>query len=106
MGMNSSIDDLLRLSALGDRAAFAEFYDATSSQALRLARALCRDEALAEDAVLQAYVTAWRTSPTYVASGDSHAGSWVLAILQEGTRHPAESTRRHGRPHTGQLSPP
>ena len=88
MHMPDHTDDLLRRSALGDRGAFAQFYDATVQPALRLACALVGDERLAEEAVHTAYVTAWRTSPTFVAEDRTGASAWMLGILQQTARPP------------------
>ncbi len=86
-------DDLLRRSARGDEGAFAQFYDETSPRTLRLARVLLDDEGEVEDAVHQAYLTAWRTAPTYAASTGRGASGWVLAILQERARPPGRAGR-------------
>ena len=94
--MPDPTDDLLRRSALGDRGAFAQFYDATVPQALRLACALVGDERLAQEAVHAAYVTAWRTSASFEAESRVGGAAWLLGILQQTVRPPAAPAHGSG----------
>ena len=72
--------DLLGKAALGDQAAFAEFYDATSARAYGLALRVVRNPAHAEEVTQEAYLDAWRSSARYDADRGSAAG-WLLTIV-------------------------
>lgn len=72
--------DLLRRSALGDEAAFAAFYDATSARAYGLALRVVRNPAHAEETVQEAYLDAWRSSARFDAARGSAAG-WLMTIV-------------------------
>jgi hypothetical protein len=72
-----ALDSLaLRLRA-GDGAALARLADATYARALAVARSLTPDVALAERAVLDAYVALWIARRE--APGDDQLEAWVLA---------------------------
>lgn len=87
--MGEDLDALLERAAEGDRGAFAQFYDATSPQAYRLALAVAGDTQVAEQAVVRAYTTAWRLSPA--RSETVSPSCWILGLVQ-GT---ARDHRRH-----------
>jgi RNA polymerase sigma-70 factor (ECF subfamily) len=72
--------DLLRQAALGDEAAFAEFYDATSARAYGLALRVVRNPAHAEEVAQEAYLDAWRSSTRFDPARGSAAG-WLLTIV-------------------------
>ena len=72
--------DLLRQAALGDEAAFAAFYDATSARAYGLALRVVRNPAHAEEVTQEAYLDAWRSSTRYDAARGSAAG-WLMTIV-------------------------
>jgi len=72
--------DLLRRSARGDEAAFAEWYDATSARAFGLAVRVLRDRAQAEEVTQESYLDCWRHATRF----DSRRGSalsWLLTIV-------------------------
>ena len=71
---------LLGQAALGDQAAFAEFYDATSARAYGLALRVVRNPAHAEEVTQEAYLDAWRSSARFDAQRGSAAG-WLLTIV-------------------------
>lgn len=71
---------LLGQAALGDQAAFAEFYDATSARAYGLALRVVRNPAHAEEVTQEAYLDAWRSSARYDVQRGSAAG-WLLTIV-------------------------
>jgi RNA polymerase sigma-70 factor (ECF subfamily) len=71
---------LLGKAALGDQAAFAEFYDATSARAYGLALRVVRNPAHAEEVTQEAYLDAWRSSSRYDVERGSAAG-WLLTIV-------------------------
>ena len=72
--------ELLRRSARGDEAAFAQLYDATSSRAYGLAVRVVRDPAQAQEVTQEAYLDVWRQSARY-DSGRGSAASWLLTIV-------------------------
>jgi RNA polymerase sigma-70 factor (ECF subfamily) len=79
-GDAARLADLLHRASLGDEAAFAEFYDATSARAYGLALRVVRNPAHAEEVTQEAYLDAWRSSTRFDASRGSAAG-WLLTIV-------------------------
>jgi RNA polymerase sigma-70 factor (ECF subfamily) len=79
-GDSPRLADLLHRSALGDEAAFAEFYDATSARAYGLALRVVRNPAHAEEVTQEAYLDAWRSSTRFDPARGSAAG-WLLTIV-------------------------
>jgi RNA polymerase sigma-70 factor (ECF subfamily) len=79
-GEATRLGDLLRQAALGDEAAFAEFYDATSARAYGLALRVVRNPAHAEEVAQEAYLDAWRSSTRFDPARGSAAG-WLLTIV-------------------------
>ncbi len=79
-GDPARLADLLRRSALGDEAAFAEFYDATSARAYGLALRVMRNPAHAEEVSQEAYLDAWRSSSRFDPARGSAAG-WLMTIV-------------------------
>ena len=88
---------LLGKAALGDQAAFAEFYDLTSARAYGLALRVVRNPAHAEEVTQEAYLDAWRSSARYDVQRGSAAG-WLLTIVHrkavDRVRSAEASTRR------------
>jgi RNA polymerase sigma-70 factor (ECF subfamily) len=72
--------ELLRRSARGDEAAFAELYDATSARAYGLAVRVVRDPAQAQEVTQEAYLDVWRTASRFDSEKGS-AVSWLLTIV-------------------------
>ena len=93
----AALADLLARSGRGDEAAFAAFYDATSSRAYGLALRVVRNPAHAEEVAQEAYLDAWRSSSRYDARLGSAAG-WLLTIVHrkavDRVRSVEASTRR------------
>ena len=79
-GDATRLADLLHRAGLGDEAAFAEFYDATSARAYGLALRVVRNPAHAEEVTQEAYLDVWRSSTRYDAGRGSAAG-WLLTIV-------------------------
>ena len=71
---------LIALIADGDESAFREFYRHHIKTALGLATRVLRDRALAEDAVQEAFLAAWRQAGSYRPDGAKPA-SWLLTIV-------------------------
>ncbi|WP_028660307.1 ECF RNA polymerase sigma factor SigK [Nocardioides insulae] len=70
---------LLRRSARGDRAAFAEVYDATVSRVYGQVVRVMRDAAQAEEVTQEIYLEIWRRASRFDPARGSALG-WVLAI--------------------------
>jgi RNA polymerase sigma-70 factor (ECF subfamily) len=89
--------DLLRRSARGDQAAFAELYDATHSRVYGLAVRVVRDPVQAEEVTQEAFLEVWRTSSRFDADKGS-AISWLMTICHrksvDRVRSAEASTRR------------
>ena len=71
---------LLRSSARGDEAAFAQLYDATSSRIYGLALRVVRDPAQAQEVTQEAYLEVWRTASRFDQAKGS-AMSWLMTIV-------------------------
>jgi RNA polymerase sigma factor (sigma-70 family) len=84
---------LLALVARSDDEALAALYDRYGRAAYALALRVVRDAALAQDAVQDAFLTVWRTAPSY----DTRRGSvstWVLTLVH---RRAVDVVRREDR---------
>jgi RNA polymerase sigma-70 factor (ECF subfamily) len=79
VGSSPHLAELLQRSARGDRAAFAELYDATAARVHGLAVRVVRDPAQAEEVTQEAFLEIWRTASRYDAARGS-AVSWLLTI--------------------------
>ena len=77
---STDLGALLRRCARGEEAAFAAFYDATSSRAWGLALRVVRDRAHAEEVLQEAYLRAWRQSSRFDPKR-GRADSWFLTIV-------------------------
>ncbi|GAA3820994.1 ECF RNA polymerase sigma factor SigK [Nocardioides panacisoli] len=87
---------LLQRSARGDRAAFAELYDATAPRAHGLAVRVVRDPAQAEEVTQEAYLDVWRTASRF----DPELGSaltWLLTIVHRKAVDRVRSAEASGR---------
>ncbi len=73
--------DLLIQTASGDSQAFEAFVIRHREAVWRFARSLTRDVAAAEDALQEAFLSAWRSAASF--RGDGTALGWLLSI----TRH-------------------
>lgn len=95
--MSPDLGELLKLSGLGDEAAFAQLYDATSARGFGLAVRVVRDPAQAEEVCQEAFLEIWRTSARFDAAKGS-AISWVFTIIHrksvDRVRSAEASTRR------------
>jgi RNA polymerase sigma-70 factor (ECF subfamily) len=71
---------LLRRSARGDEAAFAELYDASAARTYGLALRVVRDPAQAQEVTQEAYLDVWRTASRFDPAKGS-AISWLMTIV-------------------------
>lgn len=75
-----SDEALVTLLARGDEPALAELYDRFGRAAYALALRVVRDRALAEDAVQEAFMAAWRSAGRFVAERGK-ARTWLLTLV-------------------------
>jgi RNA polymerase sigma factor (sigma-70 family) len=88
-----SDEALLELVARSADDALAELYDRYSRQAYGLALRILRDEALAQDAVQEAFLAVWRTAERFIAER-AKASTWILTIVH---RRAVDVVRREER---------
>jgi RNA polymerase sigma factor (sigma-70 family) len=88
-----SDEGLLSLIAGSDEEALAELYDRFGGVAYGLALRILRDDALAQDAVQEAFLTVWRTADRFLAER-ARASTWVLTIVH---RRAVDLVRREDR---------
>lgn len=97
-GAAASVEDgrLMRRVAEGNVDAFEQLYDRYCERAYRVARSVCRDQALAEDAMQEAFAALWRSRASYEPRAGG-VSAWLLTVV----RHRAiDVARRNGR-HAG-----
>jgi RNA polymerase sigma factor (sigma-70 family) len=88
-----SDEALVALVARSDDTALAELYDRYGRVAYGLARKILRDDALAEDAVQEAFLAAWRSAPRFVPER-AKASTWLLTLVH---RRAVDLVRREER---------
>jgi RNA polymerase sigma factor (sigma-70 family) len=88
-----SDEAVIALIARSDEQALAELYDRFGRVAYGLARRILRDESLAEDAVQDAFLTAWRRADTFMPER-SKASTWLLTLVH---RRAVDLVRREER---------
>ena len=84
---------LLDLVARSDDDALAELYDRYGRSAYALALRVLRDPALAQDAVQDAFLTAWRTAPSFDRRRGAPA-TWLMTLVH---RRAVDVVRREDR---------
>jgi RNA polymerase sigma-70 factor (ECF subfamily) len=75
-----SDEAVVALCARSDEVALAELYDRFGGLAYGLARRILRDDALAEDAVQEAFLAIWRGAARYVPERGK-ASTWILTLV-------------------------
>jgi RNA polymerase sigma factor (sigma-70 family) len=75
-----SDEAVVALLARSDEEALAELYDRFGRVAYGLALRILRDEALAEDAVQDAFLNAWRSADTFMPER-AKASTWLLTLV-------------------------
>ena len=73
--------ELLAKAALGDRAAFAELYEATCSKLFAVSLRIVRERPLAEEALQDSFVNIWNHASDY-AQAKSAPTTWMTAIVR------------------------
>ena len=82
---------ILARCGLGDRAAFAALYDATSPHLFAVVLRINRDRAQAEDVLQEVYVKVWRAARSFDAA-QSQPLTWLTSIARNGA---IDSVRRN-----------
>jgi RNA polymerase sigma-70 factor (ECF subfamily) len=88
-----SDEALVALAARSEQTALAELYDRYGRPAYGLALRILRDQALAEDAVQEAFLSVWRTAGRFVPERGS-AATWILTLVH---RRAVDIVRREER---------
>src|SRR5437870_10168469 len=88
-----SDEALVLLAARSQQGALAELYDRYGRPAYGLALRILRDEALAEDAVQEAFLSVWRTASRFVPERGK-ASTWILTLVH---RRAVDTVRREQR---------
>jgi RNA polymerase sigma factor (sigma-70 family) len=88
-----SDEALLSLVASSDDQALEELYDRFSRVAYSLALRILRDEALAQDAVQEAFLAVWRSADRFLAER-AKASTWILTLVH---RRSVDLVRREDR---------
>jgi RNA polymerase sigma factor (sigma-70 family) len=88
-----SDEALVLLAASSQQGALAELYDRYGRPAYGLALRILRDEALAEDAVQDAFLAIWRTASRFVPERGK-ASTWILTLVH---RRAVDLVRREER---------
>jgi len=94
-----SDEALVALAARSEQSALAELYDRFGRPAYGLALRILRDEALAEDAVQEAFLALWRTAARFVPERGK-ASTWILTLVH---RRAVDIVRREERRRTDAL---
>jgi RNA polymerase sigma factor (sigma-70 family) len=88
-----SNEELLDAVAAGDDAALGELYDRFGRIAYSMAVRVLRDEALAEDAVQEAFLAVWRSADAYRRER-AKPSTWILTLVH---RRAVDLVRREDR---------
>lgn len=81
MGDRADIEAMIARVALGDRAAFARLYEATSAKLFGVCLRVLNDRPDAEEALQEVYVRVWRHAGRYRSNGLSPM-TWLIAIAR------------------------
>src|SRR2546421_12323374 len=95
-----SDEAVVALVARSDEQALAELYDRFGRVAYGLALRVLRDEALAEDAVQEGFLTAWRRADTFMPER-AKASTWLLTLVH---RRAVDLVRREDRRRADSLA--
>jgi len=111
-GRRDDLDDatLVQLVAIADPDALAVLYQRHGAACYRLARRVTVNDALAEDAVQEAFVGLWRDPAAYV-SGQGSVLNWLLGLTHHKAvdfvrRETAQQRRQHAQAAKQALDPP
>ncbi len=93
MDAETEIDDLLRATAKGDRAAFRLLYDRVSPKLFGIALKICRHRPMAEDVLQDVFTDIWYKAGRFDARR-GEAGAWLAVIARNRS---VDALRRQGR---------
>lgn len=96
----ASDNDLMRDVQANVAAAFDDLYDRHAAPAWRLALSICRDAGRAEDAVQEAFFSAWRGRANYDGEKGS-VSNWLMALVRNRS---IDSVRREAAARRPQLA--
>jgi RNA polymerase sigma-70 factor (ECF subfamily) len=88
-----SDEAVVALTARSDEAALGELYDRYGRAAYGLALRVVRDEALAEDAVQEAFLAIWRGASRFIPE-KARASTWIMTLVH---RRAVDLVRREER---------
>ena len=88
-----SDEALVALVARGDESALGELYDRVGRVAYGIAYRVLRDDRLAEDAVQEGFLTAWRSAAAFRADR-AKASTWIVTLVH---RRAVDIVRREER---------
>jgi RNA polymerase sigma-70 factor, ECF subfamily len=94
-----SDEALVALAARSEQTALGELYDRYARPAYGLALRILRDDALAEDAVQEAFLSLWRTASRFVPERGK-ASTWILTLVH---RRAVDLVRREELRRTDQI---
>ena len=94
-----SDEAVVAMLARSDESALAELYDRFGRVAYGLALRILRDEKLAEDAVQEGFLAAWRNADRFIPER-GRAGTWLLTLVH---RRAVDLVRREDRRRTEAL---
>lgn len=80
-GKEQSDEALMLRAQANDTDAFAELYDRHGDRAFRVARAICRDDCHAEEAVQEGFLAIWRGRARYRPNAGSFR-AWSMRIVK------------------------
>lgn len=81
MAEAKEIEQMIARVSLGDRAAFSQLYDATSSKLFGVALRVLNNRANAEDVLQETFMKIWRHADRYSANGLSPM-TWLITIAR------------------------
>ena len=95
LGRHTHLSDeaLVALVARGDESALGELYDRVGRVAYGIAYRILRDDRLAEDAVQEGFLAAWRSAATFRADR-AKASTWIVTLVH---RRAVDIVRREER---------
>ena len=76
-----SIEELIGKVSLGDRAAFAALYDATSGKLFSVCLRVLKNKSEAEDTLQEVYLRVWNKADRYAVTGHSPM-TWLITIAR------------------------
>ncbi|MFZ5962363.1 sigma-70 family RNA polymerase sigma factor [Thalassococcus sp. BH17M4-6] len=91
----SEIENMIARTALGDRQAFSQLYDATSSKLFGVVLRVLNNRASAEDVLQESYMKIWRHSDRYQSNGMSPM-TWLITIARNTAIDRLRATRDSG----------